>query len=188
MIKLKNYDYIVQEREPEFCRLYLHTPLFPVNIRLYKSSPFYQEHIQTIIKAMTWHMSQRFEDYQSNPAGGTFGISCANLGMGYNIIGWRCHNECHRFMLNPVIVEQSKEIVSILSNCGSINLKEKIPVKRNTWILVNYYDLKGIACQEKFTGKQAGFTIQHEIDHNQGILITDRYLAQGGDPELLKGV
>ena len=184
---MKNSDYMVQMREPEFDIQCLRRPLFPVNMRLFGSSEQYKSHILGIIDYMTWSMNQRWEDYQSNPNGGTYGISCANLGMAYNIIGWK-HEDQYRFMLNPVIAEYSKKMITTKSNCGSIKYKEKIPVNRPSWVTVNYYDLEGNEKKEKFTGKQAGFTIQHEIDHNIGILITDRFLEQGGNPKILENL
>jgi peptide deformylase len=182
-----NSDYMVQMREPEFDRQCLRRELFPVNMRLFQSSDWYKKHIEGIIDYMKWSMSQRWKDYQSNPAGGTYGISCANLGMAYNIIGWR-KNDDFEFMINPKIVESSTELFETKSNCGSIKYKEKIPVKRPKWVVVEYYDVSGVLQKNKFTGKEAGYTIQHEIDHNLGILISDRFVEQGGNPEFLNTI
>lgn len=182
---MKNSDYMVQMREPEFDRDCLRRKLFQVNMRLFKSSLQYNKHILDILDYMTWCMKQRWEDYQSNPKGGTYGISCANMGMAYNIIGWRIEDTYH-FMINPKVIEKSDNLILTNSNCGSIKYKEKIPVLRPGWVVVEYYTALGEFVTEKFTGKQAGFTIQHEIDHNNGILISDRYLEQGGDPDVLR--
>ncbi len=184
---MKNSDYMVQMREPEFDRDCLRRPLFKVNMRLFSSSEPYRKHILGIIDYMKWAMSQRWEDYESNPAGGTFGISCANLGMAYNIIGWRKGQEFD-FMINPQVVSRSENMIKTRSNCGSIKLKEKIPVMRPGWVVVNYYDTEGKNLEKKFTGKECGFTIQHEIDHNNGKLITDHFLEQGGDHKYLETV
>ncbi len=170
---MKISDYMVQMNEPEFDRDCLQRKLFSVNMRLFETSEYYKNHILGIIEYMKWAMSQRWEDYESNPNGGTFGISCANLGMAYNIIGWRVENSFD-FMINPKIKEASKEMVLTQSNCGSLKLKEKIPVMRHKWIFVSYYDIKGKFQYRQIDGKNSGFTIQHEIDHNLGILITDK--------------
>jgi peptide deformylase len=91
-------------------------------------------------------------------------------------------------MINPKIIKASEKMISTKSNCGSIKYREKITVKRHASIEVRYYDLEGNHWDETFTGKNGGFTIQHEIDHNNGIMITDRYLEQGGDPKLLEKI
>ncbi len=182
----RNSDYVVQMREPEFDRDCLRRPLFKVNMRLFKSSQRYREHIQGIIKYMVWILGQQWDDYQSN-GNGTFGISCANLGMAYNIIGYR-DGDTLEFMINPTIAHQSDKMIETKSNCGSIKFKEKIPVMRPAWVIVDYYDINGNFKTKRFTGKECGFTIQHEIDHNNGILITDRFIDQGGDPRLLDSI
>ncbi len=174
-------------REEEFDRDCLRRKLFKVNMRLFKSSQQYKDHILGIIEYMKWAMSQRWEDYKSNPDGGTYGISCANLGMAYNVIGWR-NGEEFNFMINPEVIEKSDKIVETKSNCGSIKLKEKISVKRPSWVTVSYYDVDGNFQTKKFSGKEAGYTIQHEIDHNNGKLITDWFLEQGGDPKVLENL
>ena len=182
---MKLTDYVVQERGEEFSRDCLHRPLFPVNMRLFHSSPHYHRHILDILGYMAWHLGQKWEDYISNVDGGTFGISCANLGMAYNIIGFRREGASPAFMINPVIIESSMRMTRTMSNCGSIRLKGKIPIDRHTWVVVEYYTVEGKKVEERFTNKEAGFTIQHEIDHNNGILITDRFKEQGGKQEVI---
>ena len=183
-----NYDYIVQEREPEFDRTVLHRKLFPVNMRLFASSAPYRQHILGVISYMEWVMAQQWEDYQSNPDGGTYGISGANLGIPYNIIGFKVKGGGMRYMINPQIIEHSNDQGETKSNCGSIKLLAKIPVKRHKWIKVKFYDVNGIEREEKLTAKTGAYTVQHEVDHCLGVLITDRYLKQGGDPVLLQGI
>jgi len=66
------------------------------------------------------------------------------------------------------------------SNCGSLNLEESIPVERHESVTVKYYPfpIEGeeyaaefhLPIVETFTSG----TIQHEIEHNNGILITDK--------------
>jgi len=189
---MKNSDYVVQEREPEFDRDCLHRPLFAVNMRLYSANQRYRDHIRGVLSYMDWILYQKWEDYASAKDGGKFGISGANLGIPYNIIAFRTKNEkglvVHRCMINPRILGVSKDLVETMSNCGSIKFKQKIPIKRHTWIEVEYYDWKGELKKEKLTTKEGAFTIQHEVDHNNGILITDRYIQQGGDKGLLERI
>lgn len=184
---MKNYDYLVQDREPEFDRSCLHRQLFPVNMRLLKSSDRYRLLIEDTLHYMEWIMSRKWEDYQSAPDGGSYGISGANLGIPWNIIGYK-HKDRVVFMLNPVVVDSSQEVTATKSNCGSIKFKEKIIVLRHLWIDVEWYTMDGKLCKGRFTRKNGGFTIQHEIDHNNGVMITDRYIEQGGDPNHLNEI
>lgn len=184
---MKNSDYIIQEREPEFDRDLLHRKSFAVNMRLFYTSKFYRKHIEDIFDYMAWSMEQKWEDYQSNPAGGTYGISGANLGIPYNIIAYK-NKGTLRFMINPKIIEFSDKMVETKSNCGSIKYKEKITVKRYAVVMVEYFNMYGVRIVEEFTAKNGGFTIQHEIDHSNGILITDRFIEQGGDPKTLENL
>ena len=117
-------------------------------------------------------MSQEYENYPK-----LAGLSGANIGIPFNIIAVSKNDEiiC---MLNPSIVKMSKQTRIVSSNCGSLNLREKISVSRREWVDVSYYDIFGRHNQERFTIANGGATIQHEIDHNRGVLIidTDKHL------------
>lgn len=74
-------------------------------------------------------------------------------------------------MINPKIIKSGPGFTQYeYSNCGSLLLKEPIRVWRHPRIVVNYFNRDGVSCQTE------GYlpTVQHEIDHNNGILITDR--------------
>jgi peptide deformylase len=77
------------------------------------------------------------------------------------------------FMLNPKISVKSEKIYSTKSNCGSLMLKNPIKVYRHEHIEVVYWDLKGYMHLNGFD-KPVAATIQHEVDHINGILITER--------------
>ena len=104
-------------------------------------------------------------------------MSSANLGLAHNIIGVTRNrlrgNEYCKILINPRIVEYVGGLVETTSNCGSITLENPIKLKRNSEIIVNYFDEKGNEFVELFTKETGAFTIQHEVDHNNGILITD---------------
>jgi peptide deformylase len=76
-------------------------------------------------------------------------------------------------MINPEIIERSKDTITGKSNCGSLCLKEKVKVRRYRKVTAVWYDISGNKRQRVFDSKKGGGTIQHEIDHNNGILITD---------------
>jgi peptide deformylase len=60
------------------------------------------------------------------------------------------------------------------SNCGSIRLEKPIKVGRYAEIEVEWYDEEGKFHKEWRNIETGSLTIQHEIDHNLGILITER--------------
>lgn len=112
-------------------------------------------------------MSTVYDDYQK-----LLGLSGANIGIPFNIISIYKNGEITH-MINPSITKMSKQTRVVQSNCGSLNLPEKCSVTRREWVEVSYYDTEGKHHEKKFTIADGGSTIQHEIAHNRGILITD---------------
>lgn len=156
----------------------LHRKGFDVDTYLLKMSPRYRKIIQAITDHMWDLLRVPFDDY-----GEIRGISGANIGVPLNIIGLRVTKEaegvCKRregasfFMINPHITKRSKKLRTVRSNCGSLILPEKIEVERHEWVEVEYFDTHGNSMKNKFDGA-FGSTLQHEIDHNLGVLITDK--------------
>ena len=174
---MKISDVIIQKNEE--CDTYLTKALFPVNMRLYTSSKPYKEIIRTAFSHMRKLMKlEKFEDYPE-----LSGISGANVGVPWNIIIVRLREEKLKgelfHMINPVIIEKSTEVKTTQSNCGSLNLPNRVIIKRHLWVKVYYFNLKGKKRVKNFVMKKgtAG-TIQHEVEHNQGILITDKGTKQ----------
>jgi peptide deformylase len=145
----------------------LHRPLFNVNIRLFVDNVLYHKIILDVCDYMNLVMTQEYENYPK-----LAGLSGANIGIPFNIIALFKNDEVVH-MINPSIIKMSKQTRMVRSNCGSLNLKEKVSVARREWIDVSYYDIFGRHNQERFTIADGGATIQHEIDHNKGVLITD---------------
>ncbi|MBT5850841.1 MAG: peptide deformylase [Acidimicrobiaceae bacterium] len=73
--------------------------------------------------------------------------------------------------INPVVTALDDEMVEINEGCLSVPLRGN--VQRNVNIRVDYFDRDGVAHRETKRGLTAG-TWQHEIDHLDGVLITDR--------------
>lgn len=77
-----------------------------------------------------------------------------------------------RVFINPIIVEESGKEWKFNEGCLSIpGIRED--VSRKPEIVVEYYDENFNLKEEKFTGLPARI-IQHEYDHIEGILFTDR--------------
>jgi len=139
---------------------------FDVNMRLFHSSFEYQDIIYDAALYIQKLAMNQHEGY-SKP----FGFSGANAGIPLNIIAL----SSGLVMLNPKIIKSSKEKVVALSNCGSLTLPKPIKVERHETVSVQFFDLDGVShTWNDVTRKNGGFTIQHEVDHNLGILITDR--------------
>jgi peptide deformylase len=77
-------------------------------------------------------------------------------------------------MINPEIIEKSKDLIIREEAC--ISLPDVLwLVKRHKAITVTYQDTKWNTFKKKFKDFNA-VIIQHEIDHLEGILFTDKLL------------
>ncbi len=88
-----------------------------------------------------------------------------------------------KVFINPKIVEETGEKWNFNEGCLSIpGIRED--VSRNPVVVMNYLDQEFNEIQETFTGLAAR-VIQHEYDHLEGVLFTDRLSAL--KRQLLKG-
>lgn len=141
--------------------------LFNVNMRLFKSNKKYRKIILKVCDYMEEVMNQEYCDYPK-----LAGLSGANISIPFNIIAVAQERDI-LILINPTIVQMSKQTRILHTNCGSLRLPAKYPVVRREWVDVSYYDVSGKHHQRRFTLEENGATVQHEIDHNKGILITD---------------
>ena len=75
-------------------------------------------------------------------------------------------------MINPVILEKSDEMFELWDDCMSFpNLLVK--VKRHQWIKISYFDINWKQHEVTLENDMAEL-IQHEYDHLEGILATQR--------------
>jgi peptide deformylase len=151
----------------------LHRKVFDVHMGFLLENRAYRDLIYTVVEYMKTLMQEpKFEDY-----GPLRGISGANIGVPFNIIGFR-QNGNTVIMLNPKIISKSKGTKVVSSNCGSVLLDKPIRVRRHLHVTVSYYTTSGsFVSSEKFSGAEA-FTIQHEINHNNGTLILDEEISE----------
>lgn len=170
MLKIKSC--LVQDGE---CYDYtLHNASHPVNIRLLKNNPSYLSLIRSVISHMLDIFETDFDDYAELQ-----GLSGANVGVPFNIVILTIDNK-PLVMINPEIIKKSKDTKTVTSNCGSINLTESIKVKRWKKVRVRYVPFN-VSKANLFNVIERSFstgTVQHEIDHNLGILITDKKLGE----------
>lgn len=77
-----------------------------------------------------------------------------------------------KVFINPEIIEESGDRWGFIEGCLSIpNIREE--VMREPEILIRYQDEKFNTHEERFKGYRARI-IQHEYDHLEGVLFTDR--------------
>lgn len=154
-------------------KVYLRTRAFPVNMRLFKHNQDYCNIIHQCIGLIRKTALSEFDFYKK-----PHGTSGANLAIPFNIIGIVKNRgeakEYVQIMINPSILGYRGKMVESKSNCGSIRLEVPITINRYEVVDVTWFDEEGIERAATFTKDNGGFTIQHEIDHNNGVLITDR--------------
>lgn len=171
-MRRKIAHYLVQNDEEH--DQVLHVRLFPVNIRLLKENLGYMGIIEGIVSYMQDIMEEKFSDYPQCQ-----GISGANVGIPFNIVIIK-NKKGNIVMLNPEIIAHSEEVVETESNCGSLNLDRKVTVPRYKEVTVEYVDwpeeedFEVVGAFNKQVKVFKSATVQHEIDHNNGILIIDR--------------
>jgi peptide deformylase len=77
-----------------------------------------------------------------------------------------------KVMINPEIVKYSEEICDMKEGCLSIP-DTFLDIQRPETIKIKYRDMKGKPHFETYSGLTSRI-IQHEIDHLNGILMTDK--------------
>jgi peptide deformylase len=134
---------------------------FDVNMRLFESSPGYRDIILEVVSYIKRLATTEREGYKK-----PHGFSGANVGIPLNIIALADGT----VMLNPTYYPTRTDTRVSVSNCGSLLLEKPITIRRYAEVRVKWFDLDGR--QQVKTGYYP--TEQHEVDHNNGILITDR--------------
>lgn len=82
-------------------------------------------------------------------------------------------------LVNPVIIKHSSKVEYLPEGCLSIDEEHNEPVKRYTTVAVAAFDcIQNRNIVIEATGYLARI-LQHEIDHLDGILYTDRLEEQG---------
>ena len=102
----------------------------------------------------------------------SIGLACNQLGLPGRIIIVKMKNKWEHF-INPVIHYKSKDKIITQESCLSVPGKT-IKVERSKEITI-YFEKPCLGCGSDFSGMDA-IVIQHEIDHLNGIIITDKEL------------
>ena len=102
------------------------------------------------------------------------GIAAPQIGANWRVIFLRLPGEEPWPLVNPEIIERSKEKIVVWDACLSF-LSIFMQVERHREITVRYQDLRG-EWQEVQAGVERNLSelLQHEVDHLNGILAVDR--------------
>ena len=110
----------------------------------------------------------------NNIAKNTVGLACNQLGLGGRVIIIRNKNKWDYF-INPIICKRSEQKTTLTEECLSLPYKS-FPIERNYGIRIIDEKQTRRNPEKDFTdfeGFQAR-VIQHEVDHLNGTLITDK--------------
>jgi peptide deformylase len=136
------------------------TPILPTELKQYRAT----------IENMVKHIK--------NPDNGGVGLAAPQIGLNKRAIVVSLmkdyDDETYRTipMINPEIIEHSTETCLDGEGCLSVP-GETGDVRRWNWIRVSYIDLDGKKYSLRLD-QLAARIVQHEIDHLDGILFTDR--------------
>lgn len=150
----------------------LNRKLFDVNMRLYEHNKYYRCLVDHAIRVMLFIVEQDYDDYSD-----LRGLSGANAGIPWNIVVVK-YGTTTKVMLNPKVIGHSPATTKVRSNCGSLRLPQEVEVERWVSIDIEYFTRDGELKREYAVSRsEGGLTMQHEIAHNQGILVnSDRQL------------
>lgn len=102
------------------------------------------------------------------------GLAAPQINLFQNIIVFDKNYVSIDYMINPKIIEYSEyDIYDSLEGCLSLDKKDLYIVKRYNSIIVEYKTLENKTFIKKFTKESFSNIIQHEIDHLNGILISN---------------
>ncbi|MCL2672950.1 MAG: peptide deformylase [Alphaproteobacteria bacterium] len=103
------------------------------------------------------------------------GLAAVQIGTPLRVLTYLGYDGKAGFMVNPVIVQRSEKIIDSEEGCLSVLGDSDagiVTMPRHEWIKVKFRDLKGDE-SEMLAEKRNSVVIQHEIDHLDGICITD---------------
>lgn len=99
------------------------------------------------------------------------GMAAPQIGYNQRIIILRRSYGKYEVMVNPEVLKKKWLFLST-ENCYSLKGKGRYLLKRYFWLKIKYQDLNGHSHQEVSIGPRA-YTMQQELDHINGVLISD---------------
>lgn len=152
--------------------------MYVLNVFKSADSVFLRKVAQPVGRPQNRHirlLAQRMYATVQHPDSKGVGIAAPQVGVSRNMIWVQRFDkagEPFEVYFNPVILNQST--VTVTSNEGCLSIPEcRGPVERPNEIQVKYANAKGKQVTETVEGFTARI-FQHEIDHLNGVLYTDR--------------
>ena len=109
-------------------------------------------------------------------ANNTLGLACNQLGLDGRVIMYRSDtNKPFKFLINPIILEKSEDTIITKEYCLSVP-GEGISIERHESIVIQEWRQPLSWVYLKPSPSEC-IVIQHELDHLNGILISD-YIAR----------
>ena len=126
----------------------------------------YQQSSSIALKMVSW--------LKNNNIDGTLGLACNQLGLGGRVILVRIGNR-FQYFINPRIVELSESKMIVKEQCLSVPNVE-VEVERSVSLTMEHdtFGFQNIGTGVGYYEGQVATIIQHEIDHLDGIVISDK--------------
>jgi peptide deformylase len=102
---------------------------------------------------------------------GGIGLAAPQVGLPWRLLVMYTDNQDLLSVLNPKIVESSKNLTSLKEGCLSFPGLE-LSIRRPESVLVSYTNLYGNEVTEQMYGMKARCLL-HELDHINGVVFTD---------------
>ncbi|MFA6080079.1 MAG: peptide deformylase [Candidatus Gracilibacteria bacterium] len=125
-------------------------------------------------------LSEAMLNYIKNPKHHGIGLAAPQVGINKRLIvaGLPTQRDEEGYplvvMINPTILSSSK--ATLIDEEGCLSLPGITGnIERSTTIEIEWIDIKGRKMKKKITGFGAR-VVQHEIDHLDGVLISDKFL------------
>ena len=99
-------------------------------------------------------------------------IAAPQIGWMKNVIFYNLPERTF-FMINPKILSKSEIMISVWDSCFCFDVTFFIEIERHKEVKIQYLDKEGNKKIEEFNDDLSEL-VQHEIDHLNGILATDR--------------
>jgi peptide deformylase len=165
---MEDFDIVIPD---EFKKLYKESgPIIkvPHQILRQKTSPVikFGHKLKQTIKVM----KKTMEDHRG------LGLAAPQVGIGKQICLAYTPWDGSEVLINPLITAYSDEVIEAEEGCLSIPGLIGV-VSRSATIVVRYQDVNGVNFTKAFDGLSA-VVIQHEVDHLNGILFTDRVIPE----------
>lgn len=137
------------------------------------------EYLHNPSKEVSWKKSletkkqmHRFLLYNKPLADSTLGLASNQLGLKGRVIMYRSSvKKPMKFLINPMITYKSDDMITTKEDCLSVPNKS-VYVERHRNIIVQQWEDE-INCEYFKPTSYESIVIQHEIDHLNGIIITD---------------